>query len=75
MDYMLYDVVINSVRVLGGGVDKGQTPKEAITLKYNRIVWTYAPYDEKLEARELRFRPNGRGANPWRDRKPPPTPV
>jgi type VI secretion system Hcp family effector len=75
MDYMLYDAVINSVLVLGGGVDKGQTPKEAITLKYNRIVWTYTPYDEKTGSQEAEISAEWAWGQPMAGSQPTPTPI
>jgi type VI secretion system secreted protein Hcp len=43
MQYLLYDVTIRSVQVLGREASNGQKPLEGIALSYGKIQWSYTP--------------------------------
>jgi type VI secretion system secreted protein Hcp len=46
MQYLLKDVRIRSVQVLGRGANNGQKPLEGVALSYSKIQWSYTPQDE-----------------------------
>ena len=46
MQYLLKDVSIRSVQVLGRGASNGQKPLEGVALSYSKILWSYTPQDQ-----------------------------